>query len=80
MYERLAEPEKALDDYNTAISLDPKLASAYCNRASYYQSVGRHDDSIADCTRAIEEEPQIMSQHAKLQLVSATRWGLDSWT
>ena len=38
MHTQLNDPKGALNDYNQAISLDPKLASAYCIRGVLKQS------------------------------------------
>lgn len=45
--------DKALDDYNSAISINPKDILAYTNRASLYISQDKVNDAIADLTMAI---------------------------
>ena len=44
----------AIADYTEAITLDPRLASAYANRALARHNQGEAELAIADCNRAIE--------------------------
>ena len=43
----------ALEDYNTAIELDPEFGEAYKDRAILYESQGDIEDAIADLEMAI---------------------------
>ncbi len=47
---------KAIDDYTEAIKFDARL-EYYVQRASTYQSLGRHALALADFNRALEFEP-----------------------
>ena len=56
-YSRNAVYQRAIEDYTTAIGLDPGYADAYYNRGCSYYEVGLFDKSIEDLTRAIEIDP-----------------------
>jgi len=48
--------KEALSDYNRAIGLDAKHAGAYCSRSSIYLRLGKYQEAISDCTKAIRLE------------------------
>ena len=48
---------RAIWEYSEAIRLDPKFATAYCNRGAAYGEKGDWDRAIADCTEAIRLDP-----------------------
>lgn len=51
--------EKAISEYNQAISLTPTFASAYTSRGvAYAQSGGRYDQAISDFSKAIKISPE----------------------
>ena len=51
--------DKALDNYNKAIELDPQNALAYVERGRFYKnSLKDNDKALADFNRAIELEPK----------------------
>jgi len=47
-----SELQQALDDYNKAIAIDPKLAEAIGNRAFVYMKLGEMDKAKEDATAA----------------------------
>lgn len=51
------EFEAAVDHFNRAIDADPTFAEAYNQRAIVRYLQERYEDSIADCTRAVERMP-----------------------
>ncbi len=51
------EYEKAIDEYNRAIELNPNYAPAYNNRGLAYYDQGMYSSAIADYTRAIQLSP-----------------------
>jgi tetratricopeptide (TPR) repeat protein len=51
--------DKAIDDYNEAIRLDPKSAAAYYDRAGAFYDKGDYDRAIADCTEALRNDPKL---------------------
>ena len=48
----------AIDDFNTAIQLDPQLAEAYSNRGVTYRNKGKANSAIQDYNKAIELKPK----------------------
>lgn len=56
-YGQKGEYELALVDYNSAIQLEPNIASAYNGRGRIYHFQNQFDAAILDFTRAIEIEP-----------------------
>ena len=53
--------DSALANFNQAIQLDPKLAEAYENRGSVYDSKGDHARAIADYDEALKLNPKLDS-------------------
>jgi len=53
---RLADQEfqKAIDDYNSAIKLDPANLQALLNRSQAFQHLGRHKEAIQDWRKLVE--------------------------
>jgi lipoprotein NlpI len=51
------DDDRAISDYNQAISLDPKYVSAYNNRGNAYKNKGNYDRAIADYSEAIRLNP-----------------------
>jgi tetratricopeptide (TPR) repeat protein len=68
-YSRNAVYDRAIDDYTTAISMDPELAEAFYSRGCSYYEIGRYDDSIADLTRAIEINPSADAYYGQRSVV-----------
>ncbi len=50
--------DKALADYNKAIELDPKFATAYYNRGFVDADKKDYDKALADYNKAIELDPK----------------------
>src|SRR5207247_8256440 len=53
-YSKLKQYERANDDYNRAIELDPQDAWAFGSRGQAYCSLKQYEQAIADFDRAIE--------------------------
>ncbi|MEA2066266.1 MAG: tetratricopeptide repeat protein, partial [Thermotogota bacterium] len=51
-YAELNRPERAIEDYNKAIKLNPNLAEAYANRGFSYAEIEKHNESTRDLKRA----------------------------
>lgn len=47
-YDKLNQHERAIQDYNKAIKLNPDLAEAYVNRGSSYSEIGRYEEATRD--------------------------------
>ncbi len=52
--QRLSQPDRALDDYNAALKLQPNSPGVLTNRAYIYLTRARNDDAMADLNKAIE--------------------------
>jgi SpoVK/Ycf46/Vps4 family AAA+-type ATPase len=50
--------EKAIENYNMAVLLNPLFSEAYFNRALCYYKLKEYDKSIADYTKAAELDPK----------------------
>jgi lipoprotein NlpI len=57
-FDAKGDDDRAISDYNQAISLDPKYANAYYNRANAYRNKGDIDRAIADYSEAIRLNPR----------------------
>ena len=53
-YRRLAQYDKAVADFNQAITLNPEFAQAYMNRGEAYTSQNEPAKALVDLNRAIE--------------------------
>jgi len=56
-YQFKGELGTALDDYNTALRLDPNFALAYNNRAVLYAEMGERAKALADYEAAVRLDP-----------------------
>jgi lipoprotein NlpI len=56
-YRAKGDNDRAIQDYDQAIVLNPKYAFAYNNRGNAYQAKGDNDRAIADFSQAIVLEP-----------------------
>ncbi len=50
---RAGQLDKAIEDQNVAIQLDPRSASAHINRANVHYRASRHAEALADYDQAI---------------------------
>jgi len=57
------KPEKALEDFNRAIKIDPKLAGGYLGRANTLNIMGRYGESIEDYDTALEIDPKLANAY-----------------
>ena len=48
------KPEKALEDFNRAIDIDPQIAAGYLGRANTLNIMGRYQEAIEDYDRTLE--------------------------
>ena len=58
VYLREGKVDKAIDDFNIAVKLQPKLAVAYNNRGNAYLLKGEIDKAIEDYSRSIKHAPK----------------------
>jgi tetratricopeptide (TPR) repeat protein len=62
---RLKEPDVALADFNSALSIQADAPAVLTNRAFIYITRGRYDAALADLNKAIELFPPAASAHAR---------------
>ena len=53
-YDNKGQYDKAIEDYNRAIALDPNYASAYFNRGLAYEMLGNKSMAISDYRKACD--------------------------
>jgi len=51
------DPDKALENLNKAITLDPDFIEAYLTRAEAYMSIGEQEKAFEDFNKAIQLDP-----------------------
>ena len=54
IYFSLGDNERAIQDFDDAIRLNPKLGVAYANRATAYTLLGMDEEAQRDVDRAID--------------------------
>ncbi len=57
------KPEKALEDFNRAIKIDPQLAGGYLGRANTLNTMGRYEESIEDYDTVLEIDPKLANAY-----------------
>ena len=62
-YGEMAEYDRALEDYTTAIGLAPDFAAAYNNRGVIHGRKGAYESAIADYSAAIRLAPDDVTAH-----------------
>jgi len=63
-YAELNEHERAIEDYNKTIELDPNDAKAYYNRGLAYAELNKYEQAIEDYDKAIELNPNYAEAYA----------------
>ena len=53
-YNALGQDQRAIQDYDQAIQLDPQNTPAYYNRGLAYQSLGEDEKAISDFRKVLE--------------------------
>ena len=57
------KPEKALEDFNRAIKIDPKRVDGYLGRANALNTLGRYGESLEDYNKALEIDPTLANAY-----------------
>ena len=57
------KPEKAFEDFNRAIKIDPQLAGGYLGRANTLNTMGRYEESIEDYDIVLEIDPKLANAY-----------------
>ncbi len=71
IYEKAGRPDKALEDFGTAIALDPSYAAAYNNRGMVFGKRGQFYEAIGDFETAIALDPSYSQAHNNLGVAYA---------
>jgi len=66
IYRNRSQFQKALAEYNKAIELVPTFAVFYVNKANTLNELGRHEDAVESCLKAIELDACNASAYASL--------------
>ncbi|HNS49457.1 MAG TPA: tetratricopeptide repeat protein, partial [bacterium] len=77
-YKHLNQLDRALEQLELAIKLEPRNYYAYCNRGLVYHQLGRHDLALADLSRALEKNPKDPPTLAWRGMVYLDQGALDS--
>ena len=56
-YDKLGQHQRAIEDYDKVIELDPNDAEAYNDRGSSYHRLGQSERAIEDYDEAIKLDP-----------------------
>ena len=59
----LNKPEKALQDFNRAIEIDPTQAKGFVGRANTLNTLGRYEEALKDYDIAIGIDPKIANAY-----------------
>lgn len=59
----LNKPEKALENFNRAIEIDPGRADGFVGRANALNTLGRYEESLIDYNKAIEIDPMLANAY-----------------
>lgn len=58
------KPEKALEDFNRAVSIDPQAAGGYLGRGNVLNIMERYEEAIQDYNKAIGIDPDLANAYA----------------
>ena len=68
IFRKKEELDKAIEDFNKAIELNPELADAYTNRGLTYKNKVEFDKAVEDCNKAIGLDPRFAEAYNNLGL------------
>jgi tetratricopeptide (TPR) repeat protein len=60
--------ERAIEDYNKTIELDPNYAEAYNNRGNAYSGLKEYERAIEDYNKTIELDPNYAKAYTNREL------------
>ena len=76
--------DKAINDYNKSIEINPKIAEAYYGRGTIYAKRELHNEAIADFNRAIKINPKLEEAYLNRGTVYAKKGlnneAIEDWT
>lgn len=62
-------PKQALDDFVSAVALDPKFLDAYYSIAAIQKNLGQYEDAVKNLDKIIELEPNAVNAKALKKLI-----------
>lgn len=62
-------PKEALDDFVSAVALDPKFIDAYYSIAAIQKKLGQYDEAIKNLDKILELEPSAVNARALKKLI-----------
>jgi tetratricopeptide (TPR) repeat protein len=68
-YRNLKENDKAMENYNKVLAINPKYALTYNNRGNIYFERGQDDLALADYNKAIELDAKKVTTYANRALI-----------
>src|SRR5262249_61406053 len=74
---RLGEGDRSIEDYELAITFEPRYVLAYNNRGSAYSSKGDLERAVHDYAQAIRLAPSDAAAYNNRGLIFARRGELD---
>ncbi|MEE4261522.1 MAG: tetratricopeptide repeat protein [Desulfobacteraceae bacterium] len=57
------KPDRALEDFNRAIKIDPQRADGYLGRANTLNTMGRYEDALKDYERVLEIDSKLANAY-----------------
>ena len=57
------KPEKALENFNRAIEIDPQKAAGYLGRANTLNIMGRYEECLVDYEKVLEIDPKLANAY-----------------
>ena len=69
LYEEIGQKEKALADFNQAITLNPNFAIAYYNRGVIYFQL----ENISQCKKDLEKASSLFQKQGNIQIYQEIR-------
>ncbi len=70
-YADIGEKEKAMLDYNLAVTIDPNFTEAYFNRAGLLYTNGRYQEALNDYQKAVDLNPGLAQVHYNMSFAFA---------
>ena len=66
MYARSGNHQRAIEDFDKAIELNPQFAQAYSNRGAAYAARGQYEEAIGEYKQVLKIDPDNVQAHNNL--------------